>query len=311
MVTLQSQLRTLVIGGGGFIGSHLVRNLVASDRSVTVLDRTQSSHGISNSDVTHEVGDFADAQLIERLVSEHDEVVHLAYATVPNTSFKDPLADLDQNLHSAVQLFDIVAHQGAKLMLVSSGGTVYGEAMFTPITEDHPTRPISPYGVTKLTLEKYAYLYAVTRGLKVTCVRPANPFGEGQRPFAGQGFISTAMAMAMYGDAINIFGEYGTVRDYIYIDDLIDGMLTVLNCGACNETYNIGSSIGRSNLDVVQVMVPLLKHEGFDVTVSYAPARSFDVQVNILDCKKLRSLGWQPKIKFEDGLQRTLSWLKA
>jgi len=304
------KLKCLLIGGCGFIGSHLVRRLVTSGRSITVLDWKEPLDQDKESGVTYIAGDFSDAELIGLLVSKHDEVVHLAYATVPNTSFDNPLADLDQNLHPAVQLFDIVARKGARLLLVSSGGTVYGEAISTPITEEHPTRPISPYGVTKLTLERYAYLYAVTRGLKVTCVRPANPYGEGQRPFAGQGFVSTAMATAMQGKPITIFGEQGTVRDYIYIDDLVEGMFLVLENANANETYNIGVSIGRSNLDVVNTMRPLLQEIGVELRIDYAPARPFDVKVNVLDCSRIRSMGWQPQVDFEAGLKRTLAWLR-
>jgi UDP-glucose 4-epimerase len=303
-------LKALVIGGGGFIGVHLVTRLVISGRQVTVLDRSALLDRFLHEQITYVVGDFSDKKIVDELVAEHDEVIHLAYATVPNTSFDDPLADLVQNLRPAVQLFEIVAKHGARLMLVSSGGTVYGEAQDDFISEDHPTHPISPYGVTKLTLEKYAYLYAVTRGLNVVCVRPANPYGEGQRPFSGQGFIATAMAMALQHKAISIFGSQGTVRDYIYIDDLIEGLLFVLNGGECSTVYNIGSSIGRSNLDVIQAMRPLLADIGIDVQVNIAPARSFDVQRNVLDCTRLRQLGWSPRTAFDDGLQRTLTWLQ-
>jgi len=309
MNTTNQSLRCLVIGGNGFIGSHLVKRLRMTGRHVTVLDRTGGVNGQPIPGIHYVEGDFGDAEIIERLVEEHDEIVHLAYATVPNTSFDNPLADLDQNLHPAVQLFDIVARKGARLLLVSSGGTVYGEAIRIPIEEDHPTRPISPYGVTKLTLEKYAYLYAVTRGLQVVCVRPANPYGVGQRPFTGQGFISTAMATAMQGKPVMIYGEQGTVRDYIYIDDLIEGMLVALEQGACNEAYNIGSSIGRSNLEVVRAMVPLMRDIGVEIRIHHEPARPFDVKLNILACDKIRDLGWQPRFAFEAGLQKTLAWL--
>jgi len=302
--------RCLLIGGSGFIGSHLTRRLAMSGRFVTVLDRVRQLDADMIANVTYETGDFSDIGLIERLVEGHDEIIHLAYATVPNTSYDDPLADLTQNLSPAVQLFDVVAKKGARLLLVSSGGTVYGEAVSVPISEEHSTRPISPYGVTKLTLEKYAYLYAVTRGLQVICVRPANPYGEGQRPFSGQGFVSTAMAAAIQGRAITIYGDEGTVRDYIHIDDLVDGMMVVLEHGECGEPYNIGRSIGLSNLQVVQAMTPLLKEIGVDVHIEYAEPRPFDVKVNILDCTKLREFGWVPCVGFEEGLRRTLAWLK-
>lgn len=303
-------IKCLLIGGCGFIGSRLIPKLVASGRSITVIDKRKPLNQDKVVGVTYVCGDFFDTCLIERLVLENDEIIHLAYATVPNTSFDDPLADLEQNLKPAVQLFDIVARKDARLMLVSSGGTIYGEAQATPISEEHPTQPISPYGVTKLTLEKYAYLYAKTRGLDVICVRPANPYGEGQRPFAGQGFISTALATAMQGNPITIYGEHGTVRDYIYIDDLTEGILVALEHGVCNEIYNIGSSIGRSNLEVVQAMEPLLDDIGIKLSIDYQPSRPFDVKINILDCCKLCNLGWNLRCDFENGLRQTITWLK-
>jgi len=303
--------KSLLIGGCGFIGSHLARKLIASGRSITVLGRNKPSYENKVAGATYIVGDFADTALMTDLVGEHHEVIHLAYATVPNTSFDNPLADLDQNLHPAVQLFEMVARKGVRLMLVSSGGTVYGEAQSRLIAEDHPTQPISPYGVTKLTLEKYAFLYAITKGLDVVCVRPGNPFGEGQKPFSGQGFISTAMAVAMQGKPITIYGKQGAVRDYIYIGDVVDGMVTVLESGQGNEAYNIGSGVGRSNLEVVQSMAPLLAESGFDIHVCDAPSRPFDVQCNILDCRKLRGLGWEPKTEFDVGLKHMFAWLRG
>jgi UDP-glucose 4-epimerase len=299
----------LLIGGSGFIGSHLTRKLVISGRSITVLDQKTISDQDKLPGVTYITGDFSDADLISQLVPEHDEIIHLAYATQPNTSFDAPLTDLSQNLPPTVQLFDIVARCGAKLLLVSSGGTVYGDADFTPISEDHPTFPISPYGVTKLTLEKYAFLYAVTKGLHVLCVRPSNPYGEGQLPFIGQGFISTAMAMGLRGEPITIFGEKGTIRDYLYVDDVVDGIITVLEKGTVNEVYNIGSGVGRSNLQVIDEMRPLLDTVGVNLHIRHIPERSFDVKVNILDSRKLQSLEWTPSMTFDDGLKRTLEWL--
>lgn len=302
-------MKSLLIGGNGFIGSHLAKKLIESGREVTVLCRSGMRTKESACQIKVVQGDYTNIQLIEKLIVDHDEIINLAYATVPNTSFDNPLADLEQNLAASVKLFELIAKHQKKLMLVSSGGTVYGEAKSLPISEEHPTLPISPYGVTKLTLEKYAYLYAVTKGLNAVCVRPANPYGEGQQPFLGQGFVATAIAMAMQNKTITIFGKTGTVRDYIYIDDLISGMFMLLEYGKNNTIYNIGSSIGRSNLDVVQAIEPLLNKIGVKLSVKNMPARLFDVKANVLDCSKLRNLGWQPNVDFGDGLCRTIQWL--
>lgn len=302
---------TLVIGGGGYIGSYLVPMLIASGRRVTVLGRNKTPRYELPDSATYLADDFGRRELICNLLDRHQEVIHLAYATVPNTSFEDPLADLLQNLPPTVQLFSEIAARGGKLILISSGGTVYGEAVKLPICEDHPTKPISPYGVTKLTLENYAHLYAVTHGLRFICIRPANAYGTGQQPFAGQGFISTAIASVMRDLPIRIFGQHGTVRDYIYVSDLAAGIVSALERGHLSETYNLGTGVGLSNQEVVQLLSPLMHQMGFEVRVEHLPERAFDVKANVLDSTRLRMhTGWQPMICFEEGLQLTSAWIR-
>lgn len=305
-------INTLIIGGAGYIGAHIVPQLIASGRKVTVLGKSATPKHELPMGVTYVAGDFARHALITRLLDVHQEVIHLAYATVPNTSFENPLADLLQNLPPTVQLFSEAADKGVKLVLVSSGGTVYGEAVELPIRETHPTKPISPYGVTKLTLENYAYLYAATHGLKFVCVRPANAYGVGQRPFAGQGFIATAIASAMQNIPIKIFGVNGTIRDYLYVSDIASGIVSALLKGRLSETYNLGSGMGMSNLEVIEAFNPLLREIGYKVRVENLPERAFDVKVNVLDSSKLQlDTGWKPQIEFADGLRRTCEWLKV
>lgn len=303
--------RTLVIGGAGYIGAYLIPDLLATDRKVTVLGRKSIPLQELPEGAVYVSGDFSNLGLIGELLDRHDEVIHLAYATVPNTSFENPLVDMLQNLPPTVQLFTEAAIRDIKLVLVSSGGTIYGDAIKLPIQEDHPTKPISPYGVTKLTLESYAHLYRMTHGLKCICVRPSNAFGAGQRPFVGQGFISTAMASALSGQSIRIFGLRGTVRDYIYVSDIASAIVHALEHGHVSETYNIGSGIGLSNMDVLEAMTPLINAIGFDLHVDHLPERIFDVKANVLDSAKLRDhTGWQPRIGFHEGLLLTREWLR-
>lgn len=303
---------TLVIGGAGYIGAYLIPGLLATGRKVTVLGRKATPLQELPEGATYISGDFGQRELISDLLDCHQEVIHLAYATVPNTSFENPLTDLLQNLPPTVQLFSEVAARGGKLVLVSSGGTVYGEAAKIPILEDHPVKPISPYGVTKLTLERYAHLYAVTHGLKFVCIRPANAFGAGQRPFVGQGFISTAMGSAMRGQPIRIFGKSGTVRDYIYVSDLASGIVRALENGRLSETYNLGSGVGLSNMDVIEAMHPLMKEMGCEVNIEHLPERAFDVKANVLDSTKMQEhTGWKSQVEFGDGLRRTRDWLRT
>lgn len=304
-------MSTLVIGGGGYIGTHLLPMLIAKGRKVTVLGRSSIPSYKLPQEALYISGDFSNHNLICQLLDKHQEVIHLAYATVPNTSFKDPLADLLQNLPPSVQLFSEAANRNVKLILVSSGGTVYGDALELPITERHTTKPISPYGVTKLTLENYANLYAATHGLKFVCVRPANAYGIGQRPFVGQGFVSTAIASALGGMPIKIFGKSGTMRDYIYVSDLASGICSVLIQGRLYETYNISSGIGLSNIDVINTFNSFLLKMNLPVQIENLPERSFDVKVNILDSSKLQlETGWKPRIEFVEGISLTFDWLR-
>jgi UDP-glucose 4-epimerase len=308
---MKNKLNTLVIGGAGYIGTKILSLLIASGRQVTVLGRSAMPRNKLPEGVEYIAGDFSQHKLICKLLDRSQEVVYLAYATVPNTSFENPLADLLQNLPPTVQLFSESAIRGVKLILVSSGGTVYGEAIELPIRETHQTKPISPYGVTKLTLENYAYLYAATHGLKFVCVRPANAYGEGQRPFVGQGFISTAMASSIRAIPIKIFGHHGTVRDYLYVNDLAAGIFSVLQYGHLSETYNLGSGLGMTNLEVIKAFEPFLNDDGYKVQIEHLPERLFDVKANVLDSTKLKThTGWQPKVDFIDGLRLTYEWLR-
>ncbi|HEU19906.1 MAG TPA: NAD-dependent epimerase/dehydratase family protein [Deltaproteobacteria bacterium] len=308
---VSTDIRTLVIGGAGFIGTHLVSALLGTGRSVTVLDKNDSSFSSLPPEASRVAGDFGEPGLIRKLLLSHEEVIHLAYASVPNTSFENPLADLLENLPPTLQLFAEAAGARRKVLFVSSGGTVYGEAVTLPIREGHPTKPISPYGVTKLTLEHYAHLFGTTQGLHYTCVRPANAFGPGQKPFTGQGFIATALASVLRGDRINIFGQRGTMRDYIYVSDLVEGIVGVLEKGHSGQTYNIGSGVGRSNMDVIEAIGSVMNGSNNAISVEHLPERPFDVKTNVLDTTALREhTGWEPRVDFNDGLARTWSWLR-
>jgi len=304
-------LKTLVIGGAGFIGLHLVPKLLATGRKVTVLDRHTEAPPEFQKGADYVAGDFGQCELIRELLCCHEEVIHLAYTSVPKTSFENPFSDLLENLPPTVQLFAEVAASGGKLVFVSSGGTVYGEASRLPIREDHPTKPISPYGLTKVTLEGYAHLYAVTHGLKFVCVRPANAFGPGQKPFTGQGFIANAMTSMMRGLPVTVFGRKGTVRDYIYVGDLAAGIVNALENGSLSEIYNLGSGVGRSNVDVIEAILPLMRGLADEIRIENLPERPFDVRANILDSGKLcKDTGWRPKMAFDEGLLCTREWLK-
>jgi UDP-glucose 4-epimerase len=252
------------------------------------------------------MGDYNDRSILRSILKDTDEVIDLAYSTVPKTSFEDPLFDILSNLPPGVTLLQEAARiKLKKIVFVSSGGTVYGKARSLPIDETHPTNPISPYGITKLTMEKYAGMFAVTAGLPVAIARPANAYGEDQVAFTGQGFISTAIQSILQGKKVDIYGEQGTIRDYLHVTDIARGIVSVLEHGEKGQSYNIGSGIGRNNKEVLAVITPLAAKSGLAIETNFLLDRRFDVPVNILNAQKLQSISnWQLQVPFEDGVQK-------
>ena len=199
-----------------------------------------------------------------------------------------------------------------KILLVSSGGVIYGHTNKTPIDEEQATNPISPYGITKLAVEKYARMFHATRDLPIVCVRPRNAYGETQKPFSGQGFIATAIASILRGLALNLYGEAGTIRDYIHVEDVAGGIVAALSKGQAGGVYNIGSGEGRSNRDVLNALQPLAKAEGLEIKLNTLPLRKFDVPINVLDNSRFcRQTGWKPNVPFQEGIKRTWDWFSS
>lgn len=297
----------LVVGGAGFIGSKVSNMLSASGRTVIALGRApRPLHPLSQK-VKYVAGDYKDRSLLRGLFEEADELIDLAYATVPKTSFEDPVNDILSNLPAGVGLIQEASLARLKKMIfVSSGGTVYGVAQTLPIRESHPTNPISPYGITKLTLEKYVLMFVTLTGLPAVIVRPGNAYGEQQRIFTGQGFVAAAIQAILRREPVNIFGSHGTLRDYLYVEDLARGIVAALQFGLPGDVYNIGSGIGLNNLQVLETIERFARPYGYSIGVNLLPERGFDVPANVLDSEKLTSIsGWKPQVSFEKGFQQT------
>lgn len=305
-------MRCCVIGGNGFIGRHLLEILIEKGKTLTVIDRSPLFSGTLPPDARYLAGDYSDTDFLREVLNDVDEIVDLAYASIPKTSFEDPVKDILNNLPASINLLKIADSLPIKkIVIVSSGGTVYGTARDLPISEDHPTNPISPYGITKLAVEKYAHMYYKLKGLPVVCVRPANAFGEGQRPFLGQGFVATAIASVLKGREINIFGAEGTIRDHIYVKDLARGIAAVLDHCPVGECYNIGSGIGKNTFEILGLIEKMAKLRDITLRVKISPPRKYDVPVNILDSSKLvEATGWFPEVSLEKGLEFTWKYLE-
>lgn len=306
-------MKSCVIGGAGFIGSALTRLLVSSGRDVVVMGRGLRPEAGLPASVRYERGDYGDRSRLKTVLAGAHEVIDLAYATAPQTSYADPVFDVLSNLPASVSLLQEALAAGvARVVLVSSGGTVYGVPRALPISEDHPTNPISPYGITKLAVEKYGFMFRALYDLPVVVVRPANAYGEGQRRLSGQGFIAAAMHRIRQREPVEVYGEQGTVRDYIHVSDVATGIVAALQKGQPGAAYNIGTGEGRTNLDVLRIIEPIAARVGLKVITRLLPARRFDVPANVLDSARLRAIsGWRPVVSLEQGIARLWDALVA
>lgn len=302
--------KTCIVGGSGFIGSSLIPHLLNNNRDVLIVGRSNSPRNILPKGVRYLFGDIKEEKFVGNFLKHTDEIIYLAYSTTPRTSFENLIQDLNENLISAVRFFDIASRYPIKKMIyISSGGAVYGESDGSPISENHPTNPISPYGVTKLAIEKYAQLFWKTKKLPVVCIRPPNVYGENQKPFIGQGFISTAIASILMEREIIVYGQDGTFRDYLYIDDFIKGLLVALDKCLPGEIYNIGTGLGFNNTNIINK----LKNNDFlrnkTLKIIYEPLRASDVLSNVLDTNKFKSLtSWQPSISIDEGIEKLVKY---
>ncbi len=299
-----------VIGGTGFIGWHIVNSLVHKRKKIIVVARSSIPARSLPKGVEYIPGDFGDRYFLKKVLYGVDEVIDLAYASVPKTSYDNPVDDITSNLPPVVNLFEVAGLLGIeKVIIVSSGGVVYGHCTRIPIGEEELTRPVSPYGITKLAVENYARMFHVLKDLPVICIRPGNAYGEGQKPFVGQGFVATAIASILTGRKLSLFGRKGTVRDYIYVEDIASAIIAALNHGNSGDIYNVGTGQGKSNLDILEALAPFAEKNGLEIKLDILPERKFDVPVNILDSSKLiRETGWKVRVPFEDGIKRTWEW---
>lgn len=298
-----------LIGGGGFIGARVASVLLSRSRRVTILDTRPAPDHLPKT-ARYVLGDYGRKETLRKVLIGVDAIVNLSYASVPSTSCEDPIRDILSNLPAAVGLFETASDYAIqKLVVISSGGTVYGPARGLPVTEDHATDPISPYGVTKLAIEKYAQMFHRLKELPVVTVRPANAFGEHQNPYAGQGFIAAAIAAILSRKGISIYGANGTIRDYIHVDDVAGGIVAALEHGQPGTTYNIGSGEGRNNREILDELRPYAQSLSIPVQIEILPARKFDVEANVLDSARLRAdTGWSIRVPFHQGIERTWEW---
>jgi UDP-glucose 4-epimerase len=301
-------MKVLVLGGNGFIGSHIVDRLLAHGHSVRVFDRQPERFRAPLPSVDYYLGDFADRMALVEALTGADAVYHLVSTTLPGTADLDPKSDIQDNLVGTINLLESMQRVGSRRVLfLSSGGTVYGIPEKIPIPETHPLRPINSYGIVKSSIEHYLDLYRRTRGLSPLIIRASNPFGPRQTHHGVQGVVSTFLRAVLSGRHIEIWGDGTIVRDYLDVRDLAE--ICVLAGTSNNEgAYNAGSGHGLSINEIVQAVRKVTKS---DFETIYKPGRSVDVPSSVLDCSRAETdFGWKCQNQFDSTLKITWEWLK-
>ena len=214
-------MKALVLGGGGFLGSHLVDELLNRNHDVRVLDRAAEQHRATPRAVDYRLGDFADPAVTAEALQDVDTVYHLASTTVPSTSNLDPTADIRANLIPGVRLLEqLVRLDVPRIVFLSSGGTIYGNPKNVPVAVEHPANPRCSYGVVKIATEQYLHMFQELYGLSPTILRASNPYGPRQGRLGVQGAIATFLDRLIKTEPIRIWGDGSVVRDYLYVTDL-------------------------------------------------------------------------------------------
>ena len=300
-------MQAVVTGASGFIGSHLVDGLLSSGYRVKALGR-QLPGLIAPSVRTHPNLSLVSVSLADRLALQQslegaDLIFHLASGSLPQSSNRDPHADVQVNLMGSLNLLEAARLTGVKrLVMVSSGGTVYGIPSVVPISESHPTDPICSYGITKLAIEKYVALYRQLHGLDGLVLRVANPFGPRQRLDAAQGVVPVFLGKALRQEPLQIWGDGSTVRDFLDVADVVSALLAAADYQGEESLFNIGSGQGLSLNQLIALLEVQLNRS---LEVEYLPSRGCDVPTNVLCIDKARTfLGWSPQISVSDGLSR-------
>ncbi|WP_172327608.1 NAD-dependent epimerase/dehydratase family protein [Mangrovicoccus sp. HB161399] len=301
--------KVLVIGGCGFIGSHIVDGLLAAGTAVRVLDRRPEAFREPLPGVEYIFGDFSDPfQLLESLEGV-DAVMHCASTTVPSTSNIDPVADISGNLISSVRLLKLLRQMNiGKLVYLSSGGTVYGVPQADPVSEDHPQNPISSYGIVKSAIEKYIFMEQELHGLSAVVLRASNPYGPRQGHTGIQGIIGTYLWKLARGEDLEVWGDGTVVRDFIYVKDMADICVAALNSEA-SGVYNAGAGEGTSVNEIVEAV----RHAtGRDFQPTYKVARAYDVPRIVLDIGRAQeTFAWSPKVSLVEGVAESWNWVQS
>jgi len=300
-------VRSLVLGGCGFIGSHITDALLACGHQVRIFSRTSEQLRTPLSGVEYHIGDFADRAAVNAALRDVDVVIHAISTCVPGTSNMDMDADIHGNLIATVQLLELMrGHEIRRIIYLSSGGTAYGNPEICPVSEDAPIQPICSYGVVKTAIENYLGMYRHIHGFEPVILRLSNPYGPRQRHLGVQGVITSFLHQVRKKEALIVWGDGSNVRDYIHVEEVAQLCVKAI-LSSISGVFNVGSGVGYSLAEIIAIIASVTNEKS---EVHYLECRSFDVKSIVLDISKARdTFDWSPRIKLHQGIRNYWSWM--
>jgi UDP-glucose 4-epimerase len=297
----------LVTGGAGFVGSHIVDRL-SPDNKVTVLDNLFTG-SLSNLEKSKDrikfiEGDILDKDLVNKTVADVDYIFHLAAHVGNIRSLQDPYFDMDVNIRGMLNLLEACRDSKVQRLVYSSSGAIFGEAKYLPIDEDHPLHPESPYAVSKMAAEKYAFAFYKVYGVPTASVRYFNIYGPRQDTSEYANAVSIFLGKTKLGETLTIYGDGEQTRDFVYIQDVVTAnILAATQPAAVGEIFNIATGIATSINQVTRIIREV---SGRESQIIYTDPRAGEVRHSRATIEKAQKLlGYRPTIDLEEGLRIT------
>ncbi len=285
------------------MGSYLCERLVREGHTVTILDNLSSIFRPYPEEANFVKGDIRDAGLVNILMAQADIVIHCAAQISIGRSMEDPLFDEDNNVTGTLNLLNAARKADVKRFVYFSSAAVYGNPVHLPVDEAHPQNPMSPYGASKLSGEKYALMFHKAYGLPTTAIRPFNIYSPRQDPSNSySGVISKFIDNVKKGKSPVIFGDGNATRDFVSVHDVVDlVMLMIEKDAAVGEVFNCGTGQVTSITELAQIVLGLY---GSDLKPVYEPERPGDIKYSYADISHAKKLlGYLPKVSLQDGLE--------
>jgi len=300
----------LVTGGAGFIGSHLVDSLLKKGATVTIIDDLSTGRK-SNVNIKAKFidGDIRNFDILTECLDNIDIIYHLAADARTKESsmgWYDPIRDIRINAEATLNLFRAIIEQDLDSRIIyTSSAAVYGEPQYTPIDEDHPTNPLSPYGISKLSGEKYAFAYFKEFGIKSISARIFNTYGPRQSRYV---LFDLLKKLQSNKNRLEVLGNGKNIRDYSYISDTVDALLLLIEKGHWGKVYNVAGENPISISDLIVLILTELNLIGITEVCYTGNSWKGDITRMMADITKINKIGFHPKVSMEEGIKKTIEW---